>query len=144
MGETPRAIFGPGCDSRARSIAQADADQDKLPGFISKLEFVIGVGGGWRKGSIHFGGPVDQLLHNAFSKCDDKSLGAALHGLQDDMSHSGVYSQPLVHYITSVLGPAIGDMNPADNPGLQLINGINDDTASILRQYKQKCAKCCK
>src|SRR5579859_7971464 len=107
-------------------------DQDALPGFAAKLKFAVGIGDGWRKGGIHFGGPVDQLLKNAFDGCDDNSLGKALHGLQDDLSHSGPYAQPWVHYVTSVLGAPVGLINPADHPGLQLANEIAGDTATIL------------
>jgi hypothetical protein len=142
-----RAAFGQKCLSRAQNIAQANANQDALPGLAAKLKFIVGVGEGWRKGGIHFGGPVDQLLRNAFSSCDDNSLGKALHGLQDDLSHNGAYANPWVHYSTSVLSYITlgigGGFNPADQPSLQSSNDIAGDTALILQQYSRNCLKCC-
>jgi len=82
-----RAAFGPKCLARARAVAQANADQDALPGFAAKLKFVVGLGDGWKKGSIHFGGPVDQSLQDAFSRWrvaqtinSETILGAAYAG----------------------------------------------------------------
>ena len=140
-----KQIFGSACEGRAETVAQADADQDKISGLVATVEFVMGMGNAWKKGSIHFGGPVDQLLQSAFTTCDDKTLGNALHGLQDDMSHIGPYANPRVHYWTSILDLITSfrpDHGPADNPGAEQMQAISDDSASILRAYKIKCVKC--
>jgi len=138
-----RAAFGPKCAYRARTVAQGNADQDAIPSFSAWLKFVVGIGDGWQRGSIHFGGPVEQILKNAFASCDDYMLGKGLHGLQDDLSHSGPYASPRAHYWTSLLGPLLGVTNPADHPGLPLMNDIAGGTASILWQYRRQCLMCC-
>jgi hypothetical protein len=97
-----RAAFGSKCEPIARIVAQANADQDALHGF-GYVKFALGIGDGWSRKGIHFGGGVDQALGDAFKNCDDYALGKGLHGLQDDISHNGPYSSPFVHYTTSLL-----------------------------------------
>lgn len=136
-----KKAFGPKCEARARAVAQADADQDATPGLAAKIQFGVGRGEGWRKGSIHFGGPVDPLLRKAFDECNDKLLGAALHGLQDDLTHVGPCSNPSVHFWTSLAYWPF--YSPCDDPGPTQIAAIASDTGSILNDYVHKCAMCC-
>ena len=152
-----RAIFGPynGCWYWPYRVAEANAavDDNDVATFGQKIKFLLGQGPGWRKGGQHF--PTDpdlaQRLNQAFQSCDIDQLGGALHSVQDEFAHSGPYADPKLHYQSSrasylgwVHGPPY---SPVDSPGaadnFPLLNGAGEATATILRQYKAKCLKCC-
>lgn len=145
--DAARAAFGAKCEPLARIVAQANGDQDALNGVGEHLKFAVGVGDGWSREGIHFGGGVDQSLHDAFTNCDDKALGKGLHGVQDGLSHSGPYASPGVHYWTSMLGYltlGAGGFNPADSlSNFSGVDAATDATNTILRQYQRKCLSCC-
>jgi hypothetical protein len=141
-----KAIFGPKCERLANYIAQENAAVDDIPSKWELVKFVFGFGEGWRRPGPHFpdDATVRVQLDTAFGSCDDRALGRSLHSIQDSMAHSGWYSLPRIHWMTGTQADDTAMGNHRFYPELGLYDDIMTTTVSILRDYKAKCAKCCK
>lgn len=126
-----RNVFGPKCEDKARTVADADAAVDHpWWGLLNPL------GPAWRYGGPHFpiGNYGDDLVRHAISTCNLKALGGALHTLQDGFAHPSGPLGPLCHVLT---GPLYGWPNGANGAA------ASSATTAALQEFKDKCLSCC-
>jgi|SRR5579862_570067 len=124
-------VFGPKCADKAQAVANADAAVDHpWWGLLNPL------GSAWQYGGPHFpvGSNGDMLVGNAIATCNLKSLGSALHTLQDGFAHPSGPSGPLLHLITGAL---------YDFPGGASGAAASGATRAALQAFKDKCLSCC-
>jgi RHS repeat-associated protein len=126
-----KQIFGPKCQQAATSVADANAAVD-YPwwGLANPL------GSAWQYGGPHFpiGNYGGVLVSNAIATCSLKSLGTALHTLQDGYSHPSGPLGPALHFFTGTLFDYTGGVNALAALGA---------TRTALQDFKDKCLSCC-
>jgi len=142
-------VFAPKCRGLVNIIADENAEEDATHGTWEFLQNIFGLGPAWEKGGAHF--PSQTLMANrlngAFSGCDAKLLGRALHSVQDSYAHSGSYAGPRVHWTTSILTYVFGGYSSADHTAIindATRSGVEAETRAILVSFRDRCYKCCK
>ena len=124
-------VFGPSCESQARTVAVADVSVDSVAGLFNPF------GSAWNYGGPHFPKPgqAEAGINNAISACSQSGLGVALHTLQDGYAHPKGRLGPFIHM---VLGP-LPDYPRGSAPLAALAA-----TRAALQAFKDKCLPCCK
>lgn len=145
--ELANAVFGPAFAADARKIADANASQDTVT-----FKMLLGLGPDWESGNTHF--PYEEQINNhlraALLDCNPRLLGITLHEYQDYIAHQFAYGIPRLHWFGSVVHPffvTIGRMTDPDKIAMRdarSMNQITSGTASMLRQFKDKCLNNCK
>ena len=139
------AVFGGKCASKAKAVADANANVDAfnhrigwdlVGSTIGFSQFITNSGEGWAQPGPHFpnAGTLEKARSLPLQTCSLKDLGESLHTMQDACAHSGWSS--FDHY-THLGAP---DKQAASG-------GIGDaammETVSLLRAFKSKCLSCC-
>jgi RHS repeat-associated protein len=124
-------VFGPKCADKAQAVADANAAVDS-----PWWSLLNPLGSAWQYGGPHFpiGKSGDSLVSNAIATCNPKSLGSALHTLQDGFAHPSGPLGPLLHVVTGPLYDWPGGANAAAASGA---------TRAALQAFKDKCLTCC-
>ncbi len=142
-------VFASKCRGLVNIIADENAEEDATHGTWEFVQNIFGFGPAWEKGGAHFPSQalVANRLNGAFSNCDAKLLGRAMHSLQDSYAHSGSYARPRVHWLTSFVTFWVGGYSSADHTAIidaATRSGVEAETRAILVSFRDRCYKCCK